>query len=107
MTLDASTGNTYTVTFALPLPARAFWSLTMYEAARMLLVNNTINRYSIGDSVSAVVNSMLLVTPLVWPVLRCAALCCAVLRCAALCCAVLCCAMLCCAVLSSALLCLH
>ena len=53
MTLDASTGNNYTVTFALPLPARAFWSLTMYEAAKMLLVNNTINRYSIGDNVSA------------------------------------------------------
>lgn len=52
LTLDASTGNNYTATFALPLPARAFWSLTMYNATSMLLVNNTINRYSLGDNVS-------------------------------------------------------
>nr|QOL01276.1 putative extracellular protein TR9_078 [Trebouxia lynnae] len=51
-TLDASTGNNYTVTFPLPLPARAFWSLTLYNAPTMALVNNTINRYSIGDNTS-------------------------------------------------------
>ena len=58
MTLDASTGNNYTVTFSLPLPARAFWSLTLYDASTLLLVNNTINRYSIGANVSAPINSM-------------------------------------------------
>jgi len=31
-TLDASTGNNYTITFPLPLPAQAFWSLTLYNA---------------------------------------------------------------------------
>lgn len=51
-TLDASTGNNYTVTFPLPLPARAFWSLTLYNATSMAFVDNTINRYSIGDNVS-------------------------------------------------------
>ena len=30
-------------------PVDAFWSLTMYDAPRFLLVANAIDRYSIGD----------------------------------------------------------
>ncbi len=47
--LDGS--NTYAVTFPkgeLP-PAKYFWSLTMYDNENQLLVENSINRYSIGD----------------------------------------------------------
>ena len=50
-TLDASTGNNYTITFPLPLPAQAFWSLTLYNASNYLLVANYIDRYNIGDHV--------------------------------------------------------
>ena len=93
MTLDASTGNNYTVNLALPVPARAFWSLTLYEAASMLLVNNTINRYSIGDNVSAFINMLHVLFVMLGQI--CAVLCCAVLCCAVLCCAVSCCAVSC------------
>ncbi len=48
-TLDASKGNNYTITFPLPLPAQSFWSLTLYNATSLNLINNTINRYTIGD----------------------------------------------------------
>ena len=51
-TLDASTGNKYTITFPLPVPANAFWSLTLYNATNLNLINNTINRYNIADRVS-------------------------------------------------------
>ena len=51
-TLDASKGNNYTITFPLPLPAQLFWSLTLYKATSLNLINNTINRYTIGDRVS-------------------------------------------------------
>ena len=51
-TLDASKGTNYTITFPLPLPAKAFWSLTLYNATSLNLINNTISRYSIGDRVS-------------------------------------------------------
>ena len=51
-TLDASKGNNYTITFPLPLPAQSFWSLTLYNATSLNLINNTINRYTIGDRVS-------------------------------------------------------
>jgi hypothetical protein len=30
-------------------PVDAFWSLTMYDAANFCLVENPVNRYSIGD----------------------------------------------------------
>lgn len=50
-TLDASTGHNYTVTFPLPVPADAFWSITLYNATNVQLVSNSINRYSIGDRV--------------------------------------------------------
>ena len=54
-TLDASTGNNYTITFLLPIPesqADSFWSLTLYNGTSLNLINNTINRYSIHDRVS-------------------------------------------------------
>lgn len=50
-TLDASTGNNYTITFPLPLPAQAFWSLTLYNATSLNLIVNPINRYTINDRV--------------------------------------------------------
>jgi hypothetical protein len=43
--------NNYSITFEanqLP-PVKYFWSLTMYDNANQLLVENAINRYSIGD----------------------------------------------------------
>jgi hypothetical protein len=48
--LDASQHN-YTITFAADeIPAvDAFWSLTLYKLPEQLLVENPINRYSIGD----------------------------------------------------------
>ncbi|MFT4038341.1 MAG: DUF1214 domain-containing protein [Thermomicrobiales bacterium] len=39
----------YVIHFATTPPVDAFWSLTMYDAARYYLVANPINRYSIGD----------------------------------------------------------
>lgn len=48
--LDGASGG-YTITFPknqLP-PAAAFWSLTMYRLPEVLLNENSINRYSIGD----------------------------------------------------------
>jgi hypothetical protein len=41
--------NRYEVTFNPPPPANAFWSLTMYDTPRYYLVDNPIDRYSIGD----------------------------------------------------------
>lgn len=39
----------YQVTFDPPPPAKAFWSLTMYDTPSYYLVDNPIDRYSIGD----------------------------------------------------------
>jgi hypothetical protein len=39
----------YEVTFDPPPPADAFWSLTMYDTPDYYLVDNPIDRYSIGD----------------------------------------------------------
>ena len=41
--------NRYEVTFDPPPPAHAFWSLTMYDTPDYYLVDNPIDRYSIGD----------------------------------------------------------
>ncbi|KAA6420889.1 MAG: hypothetical protein FRX49_09030 [Trebouxia sp. A1-2] len=54
-TLDASTGNNYTITFPLPLPAQAFWSLTLYNATSLNLIVNPINRYTVNDRTSGLV----------------------------------------------------
>ena len=45
--LDGS--KTYTLSFKQPPPVSQFWSLTMYNLPQRLLVDNSINRYSIGD----------------------------------------------------------
>jgi hypothetical protein len=37
------------LTLDQPPPAGAFWSLTMYDVPEFYLVENPINRYSIGD----------------------------------------------------------
>lgn len=41
--------SSYEVTFSPPPPAKAFWSLTMYDTPKFYLVANPIDRYSIGD----------------------------------------------------------
>jgi len=49
--LDGSAGN-YTITFpkGKTPPAGAFWSVTMYDAKKRLMVENSINRYKIGSA---------------------------------------------------------
>jgi hypothetical protein len=50
-TLDGST-RAYTITFpkgGTP-PVGAFWSVTMYDAKKRLMVENSINRYKIGSA---------------------------------------------------------
>ena len=42
-------GRSYEVTFSPPPPVDAFWSLTMYDVPRFYLVDNPIDRYSLGD----------------------------------------------------------
>ncbi|MEW2165240.1 DUF1254 domain-containing protein [Streptomyces sp. NPDC007084] len=39
----------YTLRFETPPPVDAFWSVTMYDMPRYYLVDNPIDRYSIGD----------------------------------------------------------
>ncbi|EKT6042398.1 DUF1254 domain-containing protein [Listeria monocytogenes] len=41
--------NTYTLTLNPPPPVGAFWSVTMYNVPEYYMVDNSINRYSIGD----------------------------------------------------------
>jgi hypothetical protein len=45
--LDGS--RSYELRFTAPPPCRAFWSVTMYDASDFFLVENPIDRYSIGD----------------------------------------------------------
>jgi hypothetical protein len=45
--LDGS--RAYELTLSPPPPVQAFWSLTMYDEPDYYLVDNPINRYSIGD----------------------------------------------------------
>ena len=50
-TLDGSTGK-YTMTFAKGKtpPVGAFWSTTMYDQKKRLMVQNSINRYKLGSA---------------------------------------------------------
>jgi hypothetical protein len=41
--------NRYVMHFDTPPPAKAFWSVTMYDVPHYYLVHNPIDRYSIGD----------------------------------------------------------
>ncbi|MFE1952100.1 DUF1214 domain-containing protein [Streptomyces sp. NPDC059524] len=41
--------QTYTLTFTAPPPVDAFWSITMYDLPDYYLIDNSIDRYSIGD----------------------------------------------------------
>ncbi len=41
--------NAYELRLNEPPPVSAFWSLTMYDVPKFLLVDNPIDRYSIGD----------------------------------------------------------
>jgi hypothetical protein len=42
-------GHRYELRFASPPPCGAFWSVTMYDTPDFYLVDNPIDRYSIGD----------------------------------------------------------
>jgi hypothetical protein len=57
-TLDASK-NSYTLTFPKgeTPPVGAFWSTTMYDAKKRLMVENPINRYKIGSADGLKTNS--------------------------------------------------
>lgn len=47
--------NTYTLTFEQTPPAQAFWSITMYSMPDFYLVDNSIDRYSIGSNTEGLV----------------------------------------------------
>jgi hypothetical protein len=49
--LDGSSGK-YTITFpkGQTPPVGAFWSITMYDAKKRLMVENSLNRYKIGSA---------------------------------------------------------
>lgn len=55
--LNCATGNNYTISFTLPIPANAWWSLTLYSTAGLALVNNTIDRYSINEQTAGLMYS--------------------------------------------------
>ena len=44
-----SSEHRYELHMPAPPPVDAFWSLTMYDAHQFYLVENVLNRYSIGD----------------------------------------------------------
>lgn len=44
--------NQYRVTFKQTPPTDGFWSITMYEAENFTLVDNIVNKYSVGDRTS-------------------------------------------------------
>lgn len=41
--------HAYTIRFDSKVPVKSFWSLTMYDAKSLFMVENPIKRYSIGD----------------------------------------------------------
>ncbi len=44
----------FTIHFSGKVPVKAFWSLTMYDAKQLFMVENPIKRYSIGDRTKGV-----------------------------------------------------
>ena len=46
--------HTYTIRFDGKVPVKAFWSLTMYHAKDLFMVENPLKRYSIGDRTKGV-----------------------------------------------------
>jgi hypothetical protein len=46
--------NAYTIRFDGKVPVNAFWSLTMYNAKDLFMVENPMKRYSIGDRTKGV-----------------------------------------------------
>jgi hypothetical protein len=53
---DELTGaRNYTLTFTQTPPVDAFWSITMYDLPEFYLVDNPIDRYSIGDRTQGLV----------------------------------------------------
>ena len=44
-----SGAHAYAIHFTGNVPVRAFWSLTMYDAKDLFMVENAVHRYSIGD----------------------------------------------------------
>ncbi|MEU3460721.1 DUF1254 domain-containing protein [Streptomyces sp. NPDC006733] len=48
--------HAYTLCFAQPPPVDSFWSVTMYDTPHYYLVDNTADRYSIGDRTSGLVH---------------------------------------------------
>ena len=46
--------HSYALTFAPTPPAKAFWSITMYSVPNFYLVDNAINRYSIGSTTEGI-----------------------------------------------------
>ena len=52
-------GDYYTIDFILPIPANAFWSLTLYSYNNNeALVSNAIDRYSIDDQVRGITGQL-------------------------------------------------
>jgi hypothetical protein len=49
--------NTYEIHFSPVPPVDAFWSVTMYDGTTKLLVDNPIDRYSVGDRTEGLVYS--------------------------------------------------
>jgi hypothetical protein len=47
--------NNYELKFDVPPPVSGFWSLTMYDGKTKLLVDNSLDRYSIGDRTKGIV----------------------------------------------------
>jgi hypothetical protein len=52
-----SGANRYVMHFDTPPPAKAFWSVTMYDLPNYYLVENPIDRYSIGDRTPGLVTN--------------------------------------------------
>lgn len=49
--------NTYTLTLSPTPPVGAFWSVTMYDVPNYYLVDNPIDRYSIGDRTPGIIHN--------------------------------------------------